>query len=260
MKKIQWIGISILWMALVMVSTQCKKECADRSDPICSNYDPCYKKVSADFKMGVRIERTSNIPGKYFEVDTVPFNQIVTFSAKDSTDVVYEWVIGTDPDTLRSRAINIHFTFAAEVNIHLTVRRKTECGLSDGGSATLNKKLVVANTNGYDMLIGQYEGYLESKPSDIFKVDMVKGRGIPYIDGLPRGCKRDPATSFAAEVDGLAYRDFAIGPLSTLITEPCSTLNGWGRLEMDNTMKLDFEYNKNDRTIIKDKFIGKKIK
>jgi hypothetical protein len=260
MKKIQWIGISILLMALVMVSTQCKKECADRSDPICSNYDPCYKKVSADFKMGVRIERTSNIPGKYFEVDTVPLNQIVTFSAKDSADVVYQWVIGTDPDTLRSRAINIHFTFAAEVNIHLTVRRKTECGLSDGGSATLNKKLVVANTNGYDMLMGQYEGFLESKSSDIFKIDIFIGRGMPYIDGLPRGCKRDPSNRMDTEVDGLAYRDFAIGAMGFGGIEPCTGVNGWGRLEMDNTLKLDFEYNKNDGTIVKDKFIGKKIK
>ncbi|MEN9609696.1 MAG: hypothetical protein RLZZ628_510 [Bacteroidota bacterium] len=257
MKTIQLIGISILLIAFVMVSSQCKKECTDRSNPACDNYDPCYKKVSADFKMGLTLERTRT-DIKYFEVDTVYRNFAVEFVANDSTDVSYEWVIGTDPDTLRTRKIEVEFPIAVDVVIHLTVKGKADCAIS----TTTSKKLVVTDKSMSNILLGTYYGYLVSNKADTFRIAIRDKRGVPYIDGLPKNCERKWGTEYCSETGPFAYRDFGIGDGGTCGSPDCPTLNGWGKLENDNaSLQLDFQYETFvGNQIVKDKFIGKKIK
>jgi hypothetical protein len=257
MKKIQLIGIRMLLAALVMVSSQCKKQCTDISNPTCDNYDPCFKKVSADFKMGLTLERTST-DIRYFEVDTVYRNYAVEFVANDSTDVNYEWVIGADPDTLRTRKIEVEFPTAVEVLVRLTVRGKAGCALS----TSVTKKLVVTDFNTVsDLLLGSYHGYLASNIADTFRITIREKRN-PYIDGLPKGCTRKYGSEYCSQTGPFAYRDFGIGDGTSCGSPDCPTLNGWGKLEKDHsTLQLDFEYETFvGNRIVKDKFIGKKIK
>lgn len=85
----------LLILFFITSASRCKKECQDVWNPKCENYDPCFKKVSADFQM--RIQFLHDVEPQVFEVDTVVAGRTVYFTAKDTSDVQYEWVFSNDP-------------------------------------------------------------------------------------------------------------------------------------------------------------------
>lgn len=243
----------------------CKKEeaCQDIWNPACENYDACFKKVSAEFKMQIKTEALID---QFFEVDTITKINAVYFTALDSTDVTYEWKIGNDPRVFTDRVIRIAFSNAAKIDVKLTVKRKSNCLTIDGGEQTLIKPLVIMEKSA---ISGKYVGYLESKPSEKFTIEIVEpkdsmfGWSFYFIDNLPNGSKRSSVDRHEASF-GISYRFMDINnDIPAVISGGAfQPIAGVGQLTKDHSqLMIEYEmYNVNPAKYIKEKFIGTKTK
>ena len=252
----------LLILFFITSASRCKKECQDVWNPKCENYDPCFKKVSADFQMRTLTEA---LGPRYFEVDTIMKYDAVYFKALDSTDVTYEWTIGTDPRTYTDRVVRIGFDNPTELDIKLTVKRKSGCSLTEGGEQTITRHLVVVEKSA---IKGKYLGYLESKPSEKFTIEIVEPNdtlGIVnyYVDNLPNGCKRTPTDRGGASFL-INYKEFdmenTIQPVVHVGSWP--EINGIGWLDKTHSiLTIEYEvYNASLLKTVKEKFIGTKTK
>jgi hypothetical protein len=102
---------------------------------------------------------------------------------------------------------------------------------------------------------GEYEGYVESAPNDIFLIKIKETGSVAWIENLPNGCNTD-------EYDLLlntTFRHFYMPEYDPGI--PCSLPMGLGHLEDDyKTLTIDYEiWDQATNTRISDKFIGTKI-
>jgi hypothetical protein len=261
MKNRLFIGLVLF--AVLITAACCKKECQDLADPTCENYDPCFRKITANFKMGSWVE--ASIGHKYFEMDTCHRLTELTFEALDSSNVTYEWKIGTDPTVFTSRKFRLSFDSPAEIDVRLIVKKKDNCVSGASLTDTLTKRLVIRNTRAKDILTGKYHGYLESNVKDTFDITILNEPFYnSYIDGLPRGCdKHYRGTQFFTEISFGAYKDFEVGEVDFSAgtgLDACTGISGWLNLGKDDTtLIIDFKYYKNLKKA-NDKFIGKKIK
>ena len=257
--------IVFFFMWLLVTSFGCCKEeaCQDIWNPDCANYDACFKKVSADFKMQIKTEALTD---QFFEVDTITKVNAVYFTALDSTDVTYEWKIGDDPRIFTDRVVKIVFYNAAEIKVKLTVKRKSNCSTIDGGEQTLIKPLVIMEKSA---ISGKYEGYLESKPSEKFVIQIVEpkdsalGWSFYYIDNLPNGAKRTSVDRHNASF-GISYRFIDIdNKIPAVISSGAfQPIAGIGQLTRDHSqLIIEYEmYSVNPAKYVKEKFIGTKTK
>jgi hypothetical protein len=259
---------TILLLVLIPFLNSCCKKCQDSSNPDCENYDPCFRKVSADFKMMLPVEPQGD-EVYFFECDTVHPRSEVIFVAQDSSDVTYEWKIGTDPTIFKTRKVVLQFDNPAVLDVKLIVRKKDPCGAVNTFADTLTRRLVVSNTNFDAFFVGKYKGYLESKPSDVFTIAILKApsglhEGFSYINGLQRGCEnRDVPARSGGLLSFGAYRDFVVGNSTDYKGDtfgPCKDLYGWGKLAKDDSsLEIKFKfYDITINKIVSDKFVGKK--
>ena len=253
----------ILLAAVLLFLNSCCKVCQDPANPDCENYDPCFREITANFKMGSWVE--ASIGHKYFEMDTCHRGTELTFEALDSSNVTYEWKIGTDPTVFTSRKFRLVFGSPAEIDVRLIVKKKDNCVSGASLIDTLTKRLVIRNTTERDIFNGKYHGYLESNIKDTFNITILNDPfQLSYIDGLPRGCdKHYPATQYFTQLSLGAYKDFEVGEVDFSAgtgLDACTGISGWLNLGKDDTtLTIDFKYYKNLKKA-SDKFIGKKIK
>ncbi len=261
-------AITILLLIAIPFLSSCCKKCQDSSNPECENYDPCFRKITADFKMMISVEPDDN-KIYLFECDTVHSISEVTFIAQDSSEVTYEWKIGTDPTVFNTRKVVLQFDNPAVLDVRLIVRKKNPCGAANTFADTITKRLVVSSSRFHDFFVGKYKGYLESKPSDLFTITILKAtsggyEGFSYINGLQRGCEnRDVPARRGSLLTFGAYRDFLVGNSTDYKGDtfgPCKDLYGWGKLgKDDSSLEIKFKfYDITISKIVSDKFIGKK--
>lgn len=252
----------ILFVAALSFLSSCCKVCQDPANPDCENYDPCFKKLSADFTMGIVVQGYSG--NRYFEVDTCRKMTVITFQAKDSTDVTYEWKIGLDTTTFRDRRVDLLFEQPGVIDIRLITKRVGNCNVQPLAD-TVFKKLVVSDPDLDIFFGGTYQGYIESNPNDVFDITILRDTlavdpGF-YMNNIPKGCaKRTPANQENTRINFAAFRDFEFGRKDAAWeAAPCNNTFGWGKLGKDGSIRLDYK-KVVGREFFNEIFIGKKIK
>lgn len=266
MKKVLSLLLPLFVLSLMLMSSRCKRECDDISNPDCPNYDPCFKKLNADFKMGVLVEVGEK---RYFELDTIIAGSDAIFEAIDTLDVDYEWKIGDDPTVFKTRRVNLEFPNPTRLTVRLITRHKSNCNsnLAD----TVEKRLVVIpKTDNYiTRLFGYYQGAYKSSPKDTFTVRLGynKFRTFLIIDNILVGCKdlRDDFIDYHRELNAGTYKNFHVGDAyphfsNTTNYLPCVALEGWLSINKDESiLTFDFKYKDKNTGVIKNEiFIGKK--
>lgn len=252
---------ALILLVVVPFLSCCKKRCQDPANMDCENYDPCFRKVSADFKMQIRL--TNDLKPQAFEVDTVLAGRVVYFTAKDSTDVEYQWIFSNDPDTVKERSVALQFTFPTTLTVKLIVKRKNGCGLLDGGIDTISKKLVILEQDKSILqILGKYEGANSSTPNEKFIIELVYDIKLYryYIQNLPKGCIRDKTSAFGSLL-GFDYKYIDVGDWDIGAQKECTPIVGNGEFDRSQ-QKVTIAYRYIDyKTLqtINNIFIGKKL-
>lgn len=210
----------ITCLGIVLMAQSCKKECQDKSNPDCENYDPCYgkAKTSADFTI------SEVVGGRAFETDEVWRNSYVQFTAKQDFES-YQWVIGTHKDTFYTKSCGLSgFPEGQSFQVRLIGKKKpnTDCFPTDDGIDTVYKTFKVTAHDSLRPIYGEYEGYFSNYPDH--KVIVKVGRDmIPdfptwktksYFTNIPaEGCWVDDITpaSTAWSVNGMSDGPFSGG-------------------------------------------------
>ncbi len=265
-KKYFSLIISILCVLSVLLNSQCRR-CKDPSNPACDNYDPCYKKLNADFSMKIYVDA---LGGRYFDVDTVFPTRTVIFEAFDSTDVEYEWKIGDDPEILRTRKTHVMFPFTTQLKVRLVVKHRSHCAAIS--SDTVTKLLTVIPFSEFDRLhLGYYQGALQSNLEDTFTIQLRRTFTLPVdnvtiIDNLLKGCMPtiDPgAMDRNRAISEINHRQFVVGRnvhFGTTGHANCVIFTGWGTFDKSGKIiTFDFKYMDTQTGVIKNEsFIGRK--
>lgn len=160
----------LICAGLLLTAESCKKECQDRSNPDCENYDPCYgkQKLTADFDI---YEASGFYTEKWtpHATDTILPNAAI-FMAKDD-DVWYSWQIGAE--TLDAKSVYRNdFPLNTPVPITLTVRRRNNfnCFANGDSVATKTKSVYVFANPPKLRYFGCFSGYHTDNPTDTFTV------------------------------------------------------------------------------------------
>lgn len=267
---------------MTVLFVACKKNCNDRSNSDCKNYDPCLGKspVSADFVFEV------NLNGKWYQVEDVYSEDNVRFRAVQSlTD--YSWTLGAENLKVAS-FIRTSFPLG---NVFCTLAGKGNpdfrCFPKDDGLDTVTKSFKVwqyadppdlymslADSVLYrkEPYIGTYYGYKESNPNHKFEITLsnywLKNNGFIRRNGRIKGLPYENL-----EFD-YGDRDYIRGYTPFIFTiEQWAHGSGkylWGMEGMgimnkvDSTIVIEFRHqdstDKVNLPYIKDKFIGKKVK
>jgi hypothetical protein len=172
----------ITCLGIVLMAESCKKECQDKSNPDCENYDPCYgkAKTSADFTISEVVSGFAN------ETDEVFRMSYVQFEAKQDFDS-YQWVIGNHPDTFRTKKCGLQsFPEGETITVRLIGKKQpnTQCFPDDDGIDTVIKKFRVSAADSLIPILGEYEGYYDAYPNQkvtvkIFRKFVLDGQNQP---------------------------------------------------------------------------------
>lgn len=175
----------ILIISGLLTVQSCKKECHDKSNPDCENYDPCYGKsrTSADFTIS---EVVSGFPN---ETGEVWHNSYVQFTSKQDFDS-YQWVIGTNKDTFYTKTCGLRdFPEGQTIQVRLIGKRtpNTKCFPDDDGIDTVYKSFKVTAGDSLLPILGEYEGYYDGYPNNKVTVKVLctkklDGQNIEYLD------------------------------------------------------------------------------
>jgi PKD repeat protein len=227
----------------------CKDECKGKSP------------TSADFKIYQPV--FGNL--KYTETndgDTAVTTSI-TFSAQDSTlGNTYEWKIGSDDRTFTKREFFLDFRDKGTVSVRLIVKNSgNTCFPSNDGVDTLTKTIYITDDNPW---IGNFEGYIESKPKEKFIISTGGNINRPagaFLDNLPNGCNRDE-TYLLQQMFG-NYKDIIFGEQGKIRTTgaditTCQLPWGTGTYSnIDKKLILNYQiWNTQQKKFINDRFIG----
>jgi hypothetical protein len=250
MQKIFRILASITLGIVVACVLSCKK------DPVTI----CGVATTAEFTIEESFTTQGNrgLLNTYVETDTVVLEHYIRLTAVDSLADSYEWTIGNDPRKETGRIAYVYFGNPENIIVTLKVKKRPvlECFPNDKGVDTVSHRLVAVDFL-KSLVIGKYEGYLESKPNEIFVVDFSyePTYGDIILKNMPQGCIKFPV-SYQSVVVG--YRAF-VQPEQTLAFQPCNKSYGVGVLQGNDKRKLVFPfgmYHEDVKGIVKDKFIG----
>lgn len=158
----RFLLLIIACLGIVLMAESCKKECHDKSNPDCENYDPCYgkEKTNADFTI------EEMVAGRGFETDEIHRNSKVRFNAIQEFES-YEWIVGNHVDTFRTKNFVLGgFPEGQSFTVRLIGKRKpnTRCFPDDSGIDTVFKTFKVTANDSLLPIYGQYEGYYDKYP------------------------------------------------------------------------------------------------
>ncbi|KAB2913813.1 MAG: hypothetical protein F9K23_16350 [Bacteroidetes bacterium] len=255
----------LICAGLILTAESCKKECHDRSNPDCENYDPCYGKqpLTADFEtFEVSIFPDNWIP---YSTDTLASSDVF-FRAKEE-NVEYEWTVGSETITTRSFTRK-NFPVGVRIPITLKVKRKTDFGCFPTDSVVAQTRNIFV-IDGYEnsKVAGYYQGYHTNNAADTFTVciyipeySMNPPHEKTTISGLMNisTCADNKINVSGSESVG--YKQY------TFLSQDGFCHGAWGRVRVDSAfmghIRIDYSYLK-DLTDIKSQvdktFLGKRI-
>ena len=243
--------------ALLLLGGFLLSACKGKQDP-----DPCAKQqpTTADFVMYEELgyETNHGRVSRRYEVDTVAASGMegVTFAARDTTALKYEWTFGNDPRVFTQRNVFLTFNQAygpVAVKLRVTKQPNTACFPADNGTATAQKTLVVL-TRQQAPLYGSYEGYNLSNPSRKFTVHLQ----FNSLLNMPEGSTYDLRNEVHMGSTALCLSSGTVDP-----PIGAAALTGFAALDRQNKRKLTFDYSCYDLRhpgpnwpIITDTFVG----
>lgn len=175
-------------IALMMYATL---SCKRRQDPVPVPDTTSFFK--ADFKIE---EQVGNV---WMETDSVMQSNGIRFTATADYDS-YEWKIGDDARTYTTKSCaTIFLQVEGDVNVRLIARgKKNPLNPNDDGIDTIQKTFRVIEWH-KSATIGEYEGYIEGRPNDIFRVTIkyIAEGNMPsyFIKNINKGCTGQPDNS-----------------------------------------------------------------
>lgn len=247
--------------------------------------DPCKDKTpaSARFKIGERIYNYSS--GNIAETDTVIVSdtvlneQKIVFEAKDENDS-YEWRIGEDTKILTGKKVTLSFSAVSggfalpyTLSVRLIAKKKpdTLCFPKDDGVDTVTQKFTIIERN-KNPIIGNYEGYLKSNPTDIFIVNISYQQTVTddfgnlystlptfLVSNFVKGCNNH-VWWWAACNMSFGYRSINFGNNSHGSEAACKRIAGWIFIDKKGIIQIPYytlSDNINERSVTKDIFLGK---
>lgn len=168
-------------IAVFLLITSCKKEqplIGEAKDPC-----DCLTEQRSTFFMGEkfgdqRIDLdTVNMPVFYADGDSNNFddiNDVFVYFESDYEDALsYTWEVGSNSTQIFDQSFGLFFQDTTTINVRLIVTSEpnTDCFPNDDGIDTVDRILTITNPSPHP-LWGEYEGYLEENPSDIFTIEI----------------------------------------------------------------------------------------
>ena len=194
----------------------------------------------------------------------------ITFEASDSSSEVrsYEWMIGSDNRTFKSKNVTLEFDSRAVnswVSVRLIVKKDVNkmCFPDDDGVDTIVKRFFVVNKS---LASGKFEGYCKSNPTEKFSIFIgvtPDSDGDLTIDNIPNGCTRkgsidshlfEPSANYRCIIFGRPNfkTDGKLNPLR------CQIPWGKGKVQPDGvTLIMDYQiWDPSKNQFVNDQFIG----
>lgn len=234
---------ALLAAAGLLLASGCRKDdddCFDESNPLCSNYDPCWGKqrVSAAFEMG---ERVSHFGDSVWHIptDTMLAGNILRLRALQPADSL-RWQMSGDPRTWDKEALNMVFYEPEVLDITLTLWRKpdTLCFPGDDGADTLKRRLTVV-PRPEAAIIGRYRGATDARPDEPYEMEIFWRESNPLathptmrITGVHPGCNNTLTYNVLQSSPG--YLAYAFWDDAAETTTGCMAPQGLARLSADH--------------------------
>ena len=249
MKKITLPSILFL---LVIGFYSCKDDCMDRTNPDCSNYDPCWNHTPAKADFGIY----EKVGWYESETDTILQKNGVVFKPKSTQDKV-TWILGaetlTQEELFRINFPNgwIEVTMIAEVD-------SSDCLARQELKDTLTKRFYVLKYRSDSNILrqipwwGTWEGYNTDAPDELFTIswgfiNQYQRASFDFV-GLPKGLKKQrPFYSISSsECSGIyvytGYRSILINDDGIHQDWGGFALNGLCKREGKN-VTIEYRYN-----------------
>lgn len=200
--KAKYLIIIIGLLCGVVSFYSCKKECSDRTNPDCENYDPCHNSepANADFTINEQI----NFTDFFYETDTIYDFNGTLFKPKYEADSI-TWILGAETVHQKELFRKGYPRGIIEVTM-IAKMHPTSCLTEEQRVDTVTKQFFVLPTPGsIDSNItkaspwwGTWEGYNTDNPDDKFTVSWGYNSGDPHLIipvvmdfvGLPKGIKK----------------------------------------------------------------------
>jgi len=277
----RFVLLLILSFIISMEFISCKKNCYDKTNPECDNYDPCYGKYATD----ANFQQLIQFGDGYIDIDSLALPIIwdlsngVSFKAIQSFDSCW-WEHGTEIIRNQSMFNRLHYP-NGKISTKLILMRKPNihCFPFDNGIDTVEKYFNVVPINkglsvntpdllndtiDWPMIFGTYEGYVESNPT----VKRIVKIGVKYY------CIQCPSIEQLFWLSGIPYQNSRpMNKWDQLLFEPPNNyynitpsamffkyghqvenvnflyeLNGTALLQKDNPKKLVFNFSYIDST------------
>jgi hypothetical protein len=231
----------------------------------CHNECEGVQSTSAEFKIYEPLDKDRD--REVVDGDTLV--GVAFFEAQDSSKEVisYQWKIGSDPRTFTQRSFTIEFdNIRGAIPVRLIVKKTVNksCFPYDDGIDTLTKTFYTGEVG---LVYGNFEGYVASKPTEIFTISTLfqPQIGFAFVSNLPNGCPRDAYDATKLSYYG-NYRKIVFGttPNLTRVGSPdevrCQFPWGTGEiLRGSRTLVLDYTiWSSEKKQFVKDRFIGTK--
>lgn len=247
--------VLILALMIILGMLEACHKCTDRSNPACSNYDPCYGKTSTSASFQI-IETAPTSVGVYIHWIPFPVKDTTTydpvFQANDSSAQSYTWMVGSGVYTGHSSLSLTGYPRNQWISVTLIVQHTPnhQCFPSDNGIDTVTKRFIIINFSN-NPFEHTFRGVLDEDKTDSFNVAFNFHAVLPdYTYGIPGDTTMSFFNSKQNCIDTLApgsigaigrneflYEDY--NPFNRCINKP------FGRATLDtlNKNRIIYEYN-----------------
>lgn len=233
----------IVGMLLIMYLGGCKPQ---KSDP-----NPCLN--TTEFKADFKIEE--QVGNNWVESDTMLINYI-RFRATADYDS-YRWTVGNDNRVFTTKQFGLQFSRAEigqEIEVTLIATgKKTPCFPNDDGIDTLRKKIRLIDGK-QSTIVGEYEGYVEGRPNDIFTVKIqyildYDNEPWYFIRNINKGCTGGGNPNqmlYGQNISNMGISDCNVGGKSLAfdwfgkVGTGCRSPKGLARLITPNRIQIDY--------------------
>lgn len=234
----------IVGMLLIMYLGGCKPQ---KSDP-----NPCLN--TTEFKADFKIEE--QVGNNWVESDTMLINFIRFRATEDYTS--YRWTVGNDNRVFTTKQFGLQFSRAEigqEIEVTLIATgKKNACFPNDDGIDTLRKKIRLIDAK-QSKIVGEYEGYVEGRPNDIFTVKIqyildYDNEPWYFIRNINKGCMtgadKPNRTLYGQNISDMGIDECNAGGKSLYFSwygntgNGCRSPQGLAKLITPNKIQIDY--------------------
>lgn len=265
MKKVLSFLLPLFVLSLMLMSSRCKQECEDISNPDCPNYDPCYGKTGtiADFKIMEVGESRISIYTFAYETDTVNGWDVIFEPRNPIAGAEYRWEIGVG--VYEKQKVTLNFQSVSNgsvIPIKLIVKRKDvdkTCFPNDKGIDSLTKNMYInykCLVAGLDTTI--YRGHHKDNPNEELEVKFYYRNLLLDDDYIVENLVKEFKKTRLGVHFG-SYRMLDFNGYDGM------SIQGTAYLNRNDSISIKYEYNyptgpSSFSNVIKREFIGKKIR